>query len=45
VNAPQDRFSSRSFQDVSYCTVRRFLKRLDLVGRRPQQEPTWKRFA
>lgn len=32
-------------QDVSYCTVYRFLKRLDLVGRRSRQEPERKRFA
>ena len=32
-------------QDVSYCTVYRFLKRLGLVGRRPRKEPERKRFA
>lgn len=32
-------------QDVSYCTLYRFLKRLDLVGKRPRKEPERKRFA
>ena len=32
-------------QDVSYCTVYRFLKRLGLVGKRPRKEPERKRFA
>jgi transposase InsO family protein len=31
-------------QDVSYCSVYRFLKRLDLVGKRLRKEPERKRF-
>lgn len=32
-------------QDVSYCSVYRFLKKLDLVGKRLRKEPERKRFA
>lgn len=32
-------------QDMSYSSVYRFLKGLDLVGRRPRKEPERKRFA
>ena len=32
-------------QDVSYCSVYRFLRKLDLVGKRLRKEPERKRFA